>query len=117
MQGPGRRWDRAAIFPLEGIDQVGQVFLQELVDDAEGVFVGGGVKIKGASEEVTGGIGEIELLGSGGVTANGEKDAADAIGCLDDSRLDRAGLISMFVGHFEGIVAELVKRIARAFGA
>jgi len=86
--------------------------LQEVVDDAEGVFVGGGVKIKRASEEVAGGIGEIELLGGRGVTADGEKDAADAVGRLDDSRLDRAGLISMFVGHFEGIVAELVERIA-----
>ena len=88
MRGPGRWWYRAAIFPLEGIDQVGQVFLQELVDDAQGVFVGGGVKIKGSAEEVAGGIGEIELLSGGGVTADGEKDSADAIGRLDDGRLD-----------------------------
>src|ERR1700678_3199807 len=38
------------IFPPEGIDQVRQVFLQEIVDDAKGVFVRGGVKIKGATE-------------------------------------------------------------------
>jgi hypothetical protein len=88
-----------------------QVFLQEIVDDAKGVFVGGGVKIKGPAKEVAGCIGKIELLGSGGVTADGEKNASDAIGCLDDSRLDRTGLISMFVGHFEGIVAELVERV------
>ena len=60
---------------------------------------------------MAGGIGEIELLSGGGVTADGEKDAAYAIGCLDDSRLYRAGLIDMFVGHFEGIVAELVKSV------
>jgi hypothetical protein len=104
----GRRTD---IFPLEGIDEVRQVFLQEIVDDAEGVFVGGGVKIKGAAKEVVGCIGKVELLGSGGVTTDGEKNAPDAIGRLDDSRLDRAGLISMFVGHFEGVVAELVESI------
>jgi len=113
---PGGR-GRARIFPFEGIDQVRQVFLEEIVDDAEGVFVGSGVKIKSAAEKVAGGIGEIELLGGGGITADGKKDTTDAVGCLDDGRLDRAGLISMFVGHFEGIVAELVKRIARAFGA
>ena len=84
---PGGR-GRARIFPFEGIDQVRQVFLEEIVDDAEGVFVGGGVKIKGAAEEVAGGIGEIELLGGSGVTADGEKDSADTVGRLDDGRLD-----------------------------
>ena len=113
--GGGRR-KRAAIFPLEGVDQVGQVFLEEIVNDAEGVFVGGGIKIKGAAEKVAGGIGEIELLGGGGIPADGKKDTPYAVGRLDDGRLDRAGLISMFIGHFEGIVAELVKRIAGAFG-
>lgn len=90
--------------------------MEEIVDDAEGVLVGGGVKIKSAAEKVAGGIGEIELLGGGGITADGKKDTTDAVGRLDDGRLDRAGLISMFISHFEGIVSELVKRIARAFG-
>lgn len=86
-----------------------------MVDDGKGVFIGGSVKIEGATEEVAGGISKIELLGGSGVTANDEKDATDAIGCLNNRRLDGAGLVSMFVGHFEGIVAKLVESVVWLF--
>jgi len=55
---------------------------------------------------MAGGVGQIELLGCGGITADIEKDTADAIGCLNDGLVDGARLGRMLVGHFKSIVPE-----------
>ena len=87
------------------------ILLEELVDDTEGILVGGRIEIKSAAKKMAGGVGQEELIGGGGVTAYVEEDAADAVGCLDDGLIDGAGFGGMFEGHFESVVAELVKLV------
>ena len=109
----GRR-GRAGVLPAECVDQVFHILLEELVDDAEGVLIGGGIEIEGAAEEIAGGIRQEKLIGGGGVTAHVEIDAADTVGCLDDGLIDGAGLRGMFEGHLKSVVAELVELVAGA---
>jgi hypothetical protein len=52
-----------------------------------------------------------KLLGSGCVTADMKKDAADAVRGMDHGLVDGAGLGGMFVGHLEGIVSQFVVTI------
>lgn len=61
---------------------------------------------------MVGSISQEELLGGSGVTADMEKDAADAICGMDHGLIDGAGLIGMLVSQLEGIVGKLVERIA-----
>ena len=93
------------------------ICFEEFVDDAQGIFVRGGIEIEGAAEEVVGGVGEEELIGGSGVSADVEVDAADAVGGLDDGLVNGAGFGGMFERHFEGIVAEPVKSVAGSAAA
>jgi hypothetical protein len=101
----------AGIPPLKGVDQVLHVLFQELVDDAQGILIGRGIEIKRSAEKMFGGIGEEELVGRSCVPADIEIDAADAVGRPDHRLIDRAGLIGVFEGHFEGILAKLVEAV------
>jgi len=61
---------------------------------------------------VVGRIGQIELLGGSSITADMEKDAADAVWGMDDGLIDGACLDGVFIGHFKRIVGQLVEGIA-----
>jgi hypothetical protein len=99
--------------PPESIDKVRHILLEEPVDDPQGVFIRGGVEIKGAPKEVVDRVGDEELVGCGCVAAHIEKDAADPIRCFYQGLVNGAGLIRMFESHFKGIVPEFVKAVAR----
>jgi len=60
---------------------------------------------------MAGSIRQEELLGSGCVAANVEKDATDAIWGVDHGLVDRAGLDGVLVGHPECIVGQFIVRI------
>ena len=100
------------MLPPEGVDEVLHVRFEELVDDAQGIFVRGGIEIQGAAEEVAGGVGEEELISGSGVPADVEIDAADTVGGLDDGLVDGTGFGGMFESHFEGIIAKPVETVA-----
>jgi hypothetical protein len=93
------------------------ICFEEFVDNAQGIFIGGGIEIEGAAEEVAGGVGEEELIGGSGVPADVEVDAADAVGGLDDGLVDGAGFGGMFESHFEGVIAEPVETVAGSAAA
>jgi hypothetical protein len=99
----------AGIPPPEGIDKMLHVLFQELIDNAQGVFIGGGIEIKGSAEKMLRGIGEEELVGGSGIAANVEVDAANAVGGLDHRLIDGACLIGMFEGHFESVFPQLIE--------
>ena len=60
---------------------------------------------------MVGSVSQKELLSSGCIAADVEKDATDAIGGLDHGLVDGAGLDGMLVGHLEGIIGQLVETI------
>ena len=60
---------------------------------------------------MAGGVGQVELLGCGGIAADMKEDTADAIGCLNDGLIDGTRLGGMLVSHFKSIVPELVEAI------
>ncbi len=77
----------------------------------EGVFIGGGIEIKGAPEKMTGRVGDEELRGSSRIATYFKENAADAIGGFYNGIFNGTGLVGMFEGHFIGIVLQLVKTI------
>ena len=90
---------------------MGHILLEEKIDDAQGIFIGGRIEIQGAAEKIPGGIGDKELLGRGGIAPDVEEDAADPIGRMHGGILDRTGLIGVFECHFEGIFPQLVEAV------
>ena len=60
---------------------------------------------------MAGSIRQEELLSSGSVAANVEKDATDTIWGVDHGLVDRAGLDGVLVGHLECIVGQFIVRI------
>lgn len=89
-----------------------EIHLQKVVDDSEGIFVGCGIKIKGAAEEMAGGIGQEKLLSGGCIAADMEKDATDPVGSMNQGLVDRAGFNRMLVGHLKCIVDQFVEFVA-----
>lgn len=90
---------------------MGQILLQEAINDAQGVLIGGHIEIKGPPQKMAGRIGEEKLLGGGGIASHVEKYTADSVGCLNERRIDGTGFIGMLKGHFEGIVPKFVEAV------
>lgn len=74
-----------------------EVFAEEVVDGADGVFVGGSVEVEGTTEEVVGGIGNEELVGCGGISFEGKINAVDATGGGKGLWLDGGGLVGVLL--------------------
>ena len=87
------------------------IFLEEAVDNTQGVLIGRGIEIQGAPQKMPGRIRHIELLGRGRIPADVEEDAADAISGPDRGIVDGSGLIGMLEGHFIGILLQFVEII------
>src|SRR6185437_1213975 len=104
---PGCRSGRN--FPPEGIDQMFHILFEKRVDDAQRILIRGGIEIQGAAQEMTRSIGKEELIGSRSVAPDMEKDAADAVGGLNDGLIDGTGLDAVLEGHFKGVVPQLVE--------
>ena len=54
-------------------------------------------------------IGDIELLGCGGIPSYPEVDSGHSIGGVHGRILDGTGFIGMFKGHFVGVVSQPVE--------
>ncbi len=99
------------VLPFKRIDQVLQVGLEKVDDDPQGILIRGCVEIKCAAQKVAGTVGQKKLPGGGCVAANVKKNAAYAVGCMDERLVDGTGFDGVLVNHLECIVAELVEII------
>lgn len=97
--------------PFKSIDQVSHVFLQKDVDVFEGIFIGGGIEVEGAAEEMAGRVGDEELCSCCRIAAYFKENAADAVWGSDDGILDGAGFVGMFEGHLIGVVLKFIKGV------
>lgn len=92
------------LFPLQRIDHMFEIFLEEIIHNREGVLIGRYVKIQGAAQEMPGGIGEEELFCSSGIPAYLEVHAMYTIGSSHSRIRYFRGFGGMFIGHFVGVV-------------
>jgi len=87
------------------------ICLQEVIDGLEGIFVGGGIEIQGAPQEVFGRISDEELVSCGCIPPYVEKDASYPIGCLDRGLINGGGLVGVLEGHLKGVIPQLVESV------
>jgi hypothetical protein len=99
------------LLPPESIDEVFHILLQEVVNDSQGILIGGAVKIEGSPKKMTGRVGKEKLLGGSCVAAHIKKDTANAVDRLDGDRVNGTGLIGMFVGHLKSVLPQLIETI------
>jgi hypothetical protein len=88
------------------------IFLQEVIDRLQGVFVGSGIEIQGASQEVFGCVGNEELVGCGRISSYIERDASYPIGRMYQRLVDGRSLVSVLKGHLKSVVPQLVESVA-----
>jgi hypothetical protein len=101
------------LFPPERIDHIFHIFLEKIIYNMQGVFVGGGIKIERSPEKMATGVCNEKLLPRRGISPHSKEYSADAIK-RNERRIFNGGRFrGMLEGYFIGIVSQVIESIQR----
>jgi hypothetical protein len=101
------------ILPLECVDQVVHVYLQEPVYDSQGIFIWRSIKIQSTPQKVFYRITHKKLFGGSRVATYIEENTRNAQRRTNHRILNGRGFIGMFIGHFVSVFPQFIKIVSR----